>query len=191
MKHKLPELPYALDQLEPVISNETFNYHYKKHHQAYVDNLNKMIEGTKYENLELETIILTADGGIFNNAAQVWNHSFYFNSFSPDGGGEPSGKLAEAIAAKWGSFEEFKSAFCTAATGLFGSGWVWLVRAKNGELEIMQTSNAANPMTEGHTPLLTFDVWEHAYYVDYRNDRPDYIKKLWKIINWKTVNDRY
>ncbi|MCW3787158.1 superoxide dismutase [Plebeiibacterium sediminum] len=191
MKFELPTLPYASDALEPVISKKTIEYHYGKHHQAYVNNLNNLIAGTEFENADLETIIKKAEGGIFNNAAQVWNHTFYFTSFSPEGGGEPTGALAEAITKAFGSFDAFKEAFNKAAATLFGSGWAWLVKDASGELKIVQTSNAANPMTEGLTPVLTCDVWEHAYYLDYQNVRPDYIANFWKLIDWSVVSERY
>ena len=191
MKFELPPLPDAENALEPVISAETLKYHHGKHHQAYVNNLNTLIVGTKFENDNLETIIMEADGPIFNNAAQVWNHTFYFNSLSPKGGGQPTGKLADAIKNTWGTFENFQKEFNAAATSQFGSGWAWLVKDKNGKLSIVKTGNAENPMTKGLIPLLTFDVWEHAYYLDYQNRRPDYINEMWKIINWEEVSKRY
>ena len=191
MKFELPPLPYAENALEPVISAETLKYHHGKHHQAYVNNLNTLIVGTKFENDNLETIIMQADGPIFNNAAQVWNHTFYFNSLSPKGEGQPTGKLADAIKNTWGTFENFQKEFNAAATSQFGSGWAWLVKDKNGKLSIVKTGNAENPMTKGLIPLLTFDVWEHAYYLDYQNRRPDYINEMWKIINWEEVSKRY
>ncbi|MCW3805045.1 superoxide dismutase [Plebeiibacterium marinum] len=191
MKFELPKLPYAADALEPVISQKTIEFHYGKHHQAYVNNLNNLIEGTEFAEADLETIIKKAEGGIFNNAAQVWNHTFYFTSFSPDGGGEPTGALAGAIDKAFGSFDAFKDAFGKAAATLFGSGWAWLVKDEAGELKIVQTGNAANPMTEGLTPVLTCDVWEHAYYLDYQNKRPDYIANFWKLIDWNIVSERY
>ena len=191
MKFELPKLPYAADALEPTISKNTIEYHYGKHHQAYVNNLNKLIEGTEFENADLETIIMKSEGGIFNNAAQVWNHTFYFTSFSPNGGGEPTGALAEAINKTFGSFDAFKEAFGKAAATQFGSGWAWLVKDEAGELKIVQTSNAANPMTDGLTPVLTCDVWEHAYYLDYQNKRPDYITKFWEVVDWSVVSERF
>lgn len=191
MKFELPKLPYANNALEPIISEETINFHYGKHHQAYVNNLNNLIQGTKFENADLITIIKESDGPIFNNAAQVWNHTFYFNSFKPNGGGAPKGKLAEAINATWGSFDNFKKEFNTASTGLFGSGWAWLVKDNDGTLSIIKESNAGNPLTKGLTPILTFDVWEHAYYLDYQNRRPDHVNALWDIINWDVVEERY
>ncbi len=185
MQHVLPPLPYPMDALEPHISRETLEYHYGKHHQAYVTNLNNLIKGTAFENMTLEQIIKEAPaGGIFNNAAQVWNHTFYWNSLSPQGGGEPSGKLAEAIQKKWGSVEAFREAFSKAAVGNFGSGWTWLVKKPDGSLDVVNTSNAQTPLTGTDTPLLTCDVWEHAYYIDYRNRRPDYVGAFWKIVNW-------
>lgn len=187
MTHELPALPYAQDALQPHISAETLEYHYGKHHQAYVTNLNNLIKGTEFEAMSLEDIILKSAGGIFNNAAQVWNHTFYWNCLSPNGGGAPTGALADAINAKWGSFEAFKDAFSKAAVGTFGSGWAWLVKNTAGQLEIVSTSNAATPMTNGQTALMTCDVWEHAYYVDYRNARPKYVEAFWNLVNWKFV----
>lgn len=191
MKFELPELPYELDALEPVISKKTIEFHYGKHHQAYVNNLNNLKEGTEFADADLETIIKKSKGGIFNNAAQVWNHTFYFTSFTPEGGGKPTAALAEAINKSFGSFDAFKEAFAKAAATLFGSGWAWLVKDATGDLKIVQTSNAANPMTDGLTPLLTCDVWEHAYYLDYQNRRPDYIASFWKLIDWNVVSKRY
>lgn len=187
MIHELPVLPYAQDALQPHISAETLEYHYGKHHQAYVTNLNNLIKGTEFEAMSLEDIILKSAGGVFNNAAQVWNHTFYWNCLSPNGGGAPTGALADAINAKWGSFEAFKDAFSKAAVGTFGSGWAWLVKNTAGQLEIVSTSNAATPMTNGQTALMTCDVWEHAYYVDYRNARPKYVEAFWNLVNWKFV----
>ncbi len=190
-QHKLPELPYAPDALAPVISARTIEFHYGKHHKAYVDNLNKLIPGTEFENMALEQIVVKAKPGpIFNNAAQVWNHTFYWNCLSPKGGGEPSGKLAETIRLDFGSFAKFKEAFTKAATTLFGSGWAWLVRDSSGKLSVLGTSNAANPMTEGLTPVLTCDVWEHAYYLDYQNRRPEYVENFWKLVNWEFAAKR-
>lgn len=187
MTHKLPELPYAMDALQPHISKETLEYHYGKHHNAYVTNLNNLIHGTEFEDLSLEDIIKKAPvGGLFNNSAQVWNHSFYWNCLSPDGGGEPSGKLLEAINKSFGSFDEFKEKFTKSAITNFGSGWTWLVNGENG-LEIINTSNAGTTLTSGKTTLLTCDVWEHAYYVDYRNARPQYVDAFWKLVNWDFV----
>jgi Fe-Mn family superoxide dismutase len=184
VQHQLPPLPYALDALQPHISKETLEYHYGKHHAAYVNNLNNQIKGTEFENAALEDIIKKATGGIFNNAAQTWNHTFYWNCLSPKGGGQPSGKLADAISKKFGSFDEFKKQFSAAAGGTFGSGWAWLVKNADGSLAIESTSNAGNPLTSGKAPLLTCDVWEHAYYIDYRNKRPDYVAAFWNIVNW-------
>lgn len=191
MTHELPKLPYANNALEPYISEKTIEYHYGKHHQAYVNNLNNLIVGTEFENATLEEIIMKADGGIFNNAAQVWNHTFYWYGFSPDGSGEPTGKLAELINAEFGSFANFKAEFSKAAATQFGSGWAWLVKDADGKLKIVQTSNAANPMRDGLTPLLTCDVWEHAYYIDKQNARPAYIEDFWKIVDWNAVAARY
>jgi len=187
MTHVLPPLPYAKDALKPVISAETIDFHYGKHHQAYVTNLNNLVPGTKFENASLEEIVMQADGGIFNNAAQVWNHTFYWNGLSPDGGGEPTGPLAAAIDQAFGSFAAFKEAFIKSAVGNFGSGWTWLVKGEDGKLAIVNTSNAANPMRDGKKPLLTIDVWEHAYYIDYRNARPKYLDEIWKLVNWNFV----
>lgn len=187
MEHKLPDLPYSNDALEPVISKETIEYHYGKHHQTYVTNLNKLIVGTEFENLPLEEIIKKSSGGIFNNAAQVFNHTFYWNSLAPQAGGEPTGKLAEAINEAFGSFAQFKEKFSATAVGTFGSGWAWLVKNAAGKLEIISTSNAGTPMTEGKTALLTCDVWEHAYYIDYRNGRAGYVDKFWDLVNWDFV----
>lgn len=187
MTHKLPELPFAMDALQPHISKETLEYHYGKHHNAYVTNLNNLIPGTEFEDIELEDIIKKAPaGGIFNNAAQVWNHSFYWNCLSSNGGGEPTGKLLEAINKAFGSFDEFKAKFTKSAVTNFGSGWTWLVNGENG-LEIINTSNAGTALTSGKTVLLTCDVWEHAYYVDYRNARPQYVEAFWNLINWDFV----
>ena len=191
MEHKLPELPYALDALAPTISKETLEFHYGKHHQTYVTNLNNLIKGTEFENASLEEIVKKSSGGIFNNAAQVWNHTFYWFGLSPNGGGEPTGALAEAINAKWGSFDEFKKAFNAVAAGTFGSGWAWLVKAADGSLDLVSTSNAATPLTTDKTPLLTCDVWEHAYYIDYRNSRPNYLEGFWKLVNWNFVADNF
>ena len=187
MAHELPALPYAQDALEPHISAETLEYHYGKHHQTYVTNLNNLIKGTEFENASLEDIIMKAEGGLFNNAAQVWNHTFYWNGMSPNGGGEPAGALAEAINATFDSFADFKQKFATACATNFGSGWTWLVKNSEGKLEIVNTSNAANPMTDGKTPMLTCDVWEHAYYIDYRNARPKYVENFWNLVNWDFV----
>lgn len=187
MEHTLPPLPYALDALQPHISKETLEYHYGKHHQAYVTNLNNLIKGGEFENMSLEEIIRKASGGVFNNAAQVWNHTFYWNCMKPNGGGEPSGTLAEAIARKWGSFGEFRKAFTQSCVTNFGSGWTWLVKKGDGSLDIVNTSNAATPLTTADKPLLTCDVWEHAYYIDYRNARPSYVEHFWNVVNWDFV----
>ena len=184
MAFELPPLPYAIDALAPTISKETLEYHYGKHHQTYVTNLNNLIAGTEFESASLEDIIKKSSGGVFNNAAQVWNHTFYWNSLSPNGGGEPSGKLAEAINAKWGDVAAFKEAFNKSAAGNFGSGWTWLVKKPDGSLDIVNTSNAATPLTTADVPLLTCDVWEHAYYIDYRNARPKYLENFWNLANW-------
>ncbi|HNX87033.1 MAG TPA: superoxide dismutase [Bacteroidales bacterium] len=191
MEHKLPLLPYAMDALEPYISKKTLEFHYGKHHQAYVNNLNKLIVGTAFEEATLEDIIRKASGGIFNNGAQVWNHTFYWNCLKPAGGGEPSGPLAEAINRDFGSFFSFKEKFTAAAATLFGSGWAWLVKTADGKLEITQESNAGNPLKTGATPLLTCDVWEHAYYLDKQNVRPDYIADFWKLVDWEAVAARH
>lgn len=185
MAFELPSLPYAKDALEPHISAETIDYHYGKHHQAYVTNLNKLTEGTDFAKQSLEDVIRNSDGGLFNNAAQVWNHTFYWNCLSPNGGGEPTGALADAINAKWGSFSAFKDAFTASAAGNFGSGWTWLVKKADGTVDIVNTSNAETPLTNtDYTVLLTVDVWEHAYYVDYRNARPKYLEAFWALVNW-------
>ena len=189
MAFELPALPYAMNALAPHISEETLRYHYGKHHQAYVNNLNNLVKGTEFEQSNLLDVVKKAQGGIFNNAAQIWNHTFYWHSLSPNGGNEPTGKLADKINADFGSFEDFKTAFTKAATTLFGSGWAWLVKNSSGKLEIVQTSNAGNPITEGKTPLLTCDVWEHAYYIDTRNDRGAYLKNFWEIVNWDFAAD--
>jgi Fe-Mn family superoxide dismutase len=187
MVHDLPKLPFAKDALAPHVSAETIDYHYGKHHQAYVDNLNRMIPGTEFENMELEEIVRSASGGIFNNAAQVWNHTFYWNCLSPQGGGEPAGGLMEAIEDTFGSFEKFKDEFSKTAVGTFGSGWAWLVKNADGTLALESTSNADTPARSGKTPLLTCDVWEHAYYVDYRNARPKYVEAFWDLVDWEFV----
>ena len=187
MTHELPALPYALDALAPTLSQETLEFHYGKHHQTYVTNLNNLIPGTEFESMSLEDIVMKSSGGVFNNAAQVWNHTFYWNCLSPNGGGAPSGALAAAIDAKFGSFEEFKKQFNQAGATNFGSGWTWLVKNADGSLEIFNTSNAGTPMTSGKQALLTLDVWEHAYYIDYRNARPKYLETVWNIVNWDFV----
>lgn len=188
MAFTLPELPYAKNALLPHMSEETLNYHYGKHHNAYVTNLNNLVKETKFENMGLEEIILSSEGPIFNNAAQIWNHTFFWNSLSPKGGGEPTGALKDLIVKKWGSFEAFKEAFTKSAIGNFGSGWTWLVQNKNHELEIVNTSNAQTPITSGHKALLTVDIWEHAYYIDYRNERPKFINAFWALVNWDFAN---
>ena len=184
MAHTLPELPYARDALTPHISAETIDYHYGKHHQTYVTNLNNLIQDGEFESASLEDIIMKSSGGLFNNAAQVWNHTFYWNCLSPNGGGEPTDALADAINATFGSFESFKEKFSQTAITTFGSGWAWLVKNSDGSLELVSTSNAATPMTNGQTAILTCDVWEHAYYVDYRNARPKYVEAFWQLVNW-------
>lgn len=191
MSIELPKLPYALDALQPIISKETLEYHYGKHHQAYVTNLNNLIKDTEFADQPLDTIITTSSGGIFNNAAQVWNHTFYWNCLSPQGGGEPSGKLVEAIQQAFGSIDEFKKRFTQTAITTFGSGWAWLVKNAQGGLELMSTSNADLPMKHGKKALLTCDVWEHAYYIDYRNARPSYVDNFWKLVNWEFVASQF
>jgi Fe-Mn family superoxide dismutase len=190
MTHELPKLNYELDKLVPAISKQTLEFHYGKHHQTYVNNLNNLVPGTKFENATLETIIREAEGGIFNNGAQVWNHTFYFQAFAPNSGGEPAGKLSDAIKNDFGSFAEFKEKFSKMAVTLFGSGWTWLIKKSDGKLDIVQESNAGNPLRNGHMPILTCDVWEHAYYLDYQNRRVDYISAFWNIVDWKIVNAR-
>lgn len=189
MTFTLPELPYAKDALVPHMSQETLEYHHGKHHNAYVNNLNNLIKGTKHENMSLEEIILSSEGPIFNNSAQIWNHTFFWNSLSPKGGGEATGKALEAITKEWGSFEKFKEEFTKSAVANFGAGWTWLVKNKDGKLAIVNTSNAQTPLTTGATPLLTVDVWEHAYYIDYRNERPKFINGFWALANWDFVNN--
>ena len=184
MEHTLPPLPYAIDALAPHISKETLEFHYGKHHQTYVTNLNNLIKGTEFDAMSLEDIVRKSTGGMFNNAAQIWNHTFYWNSLSPKGGGQPAGALAAAINAKWGTFDAFKDAFTKSAVGNFGSSWTWLVKKADGSLDIVNTSNAATPVTGTDKPLLTCDLWEHAYYIDYRNRRPDYMAAFWSLVNW-------
>jgi len=184
MEHTLPPLPYAIDALAPHISQETLEYHYGKHHQAYVTNLNNLIKGTEFENLSLEEIVKKSSGGIFNNAAQIWNHTFYWNGLKP-GGSTPSGALAAAIDAKWGSFDNFKAEFTKMCVGNFGSSWTWLVKKADGSLDIVNTSNAATPLTTTDKPLITCDLWEHAYYIDYRNLRPKYVENFFALANWE------
>jgi Fe-Mn family superoxide dismutase len=188
MAIELPPLPYERNALEPHISSETLDFHYGKHHQTYVTNLNNLIKGTEFEDADLETIVKKSQGGIFNNAAQVWNHTFYWNSLAPNAGGEPSGKIAEAINKQWGSFAAFKEEFTKTAVGTFGSGWAWLVQRPDGSLGLVSTSNAATPLTGNDTALLTCDVWEHAYYIDYRNARPKYLEAFWALVNWDFAN---
>ena len=187
MAFELPALPYEQNALEPHISAETLEFHYGKHHKTYVDKLNGLVEGTDMENASLEDVIKSAEGGVFNNAAQVWNHTFYWNCLSPNGGGEPSGALADAINGAFGSFADFKEQFTNSAINNFGSGWTWLVQKADGSVAIHNTSNAGCPLTEGVTPLLTVDVWEHAYYIDYRNARPKYMEAFWNLVNWEFV----
>ena len=190
-KFELPALPYSENSLEPHLSKETIAFHYGKHHQAYVNNLNKLIIGTEFENENnLEKIIMHSTGPIFNNAAQVWNHTFYWNCLGPNGGGEPLGNLSNEIIKNFGSFENFKEQFTTCAMNTFGSGWAWLVKSKDGLLSLKSTGNAQNPMTEGLIPLMTCDVWEHAYYIDYRNARADYINSFWQLVNWNFVESQ-
>jgi Fe-Mn family superoxide dismutase len=191
MAFELPPLPYSQDALMPHMSPETFQYHYGKHHKAYVDNLNKMIPGTEFEKMSLEDIIKKSSGPVFNNAAQIWNHTFFWNCLSPKGGGEPTGALADAIKRDFGSYQAFKEKFTETAIKTFGSGWAWLVKDKTGKLQVISTSNAATPMTEGHTALLTADVWEHAYYIDYRNDRAKFLSSFWNIVNWKWATEKF
>jgi len=185
MEHTLPPLPYAMDALAPHLSKETFEFHYGKHHQAYATNLNNLIKGTEFENAGLEDIIRKSAGGIFNNSAQVWNHSFFWNSMKPSGGGEPGGALADAINRKWGSYAGFKEAFTKSATTNFGSGWTWLVKKPDGSVDIVNTANAGTPLTTADKALLTIDVWEHAYYIDFRNARPKFVETfLNHLVNW-------
>ena len=191
MEHKLPALPYAIDALAPTISKETLEFHYGKHHQAYVTNLNNLIKGTEFENVALEDIIKRASGGIFNNSAQIWNHTFYWNSLSPKGGGKPSGALAAAIDKKWGSFDAFKEAFTKSCVGNFGSSWTWLVKKADGSVDIANTSNAATPLTSADKALLTCDLWEHAYYIDFRNRRPDYVGGFFNLVNWEFASNNF
>ena len=188
----LPALPYAQDALEPHISAETLSFHYGKHHNTYVVKLNGLIEGTDFAEKSLEEIVKSSDGGVFNNAAQIWNHTFYWNSLSPNGGGAATGAIADAINASFGSFEKFAEAFTASAINNFGSSWTWLVKKADGTLDIVNTSNASTPLTDDSvTPLLTVDLWEHAYYVDFRNVRPDYMAAFWKLVNWDFVNANF
>ncbi|MHA7679288.1 superoxide dismutase [Fe] [Cupriavidus sp. PET2-C1] len=191
MEHTLPPLPYTHDALAPHISKETLEFHHDKHHQTYVTNLNNLIKGTEFENSTLEDIVKKSSGGIFNNAAQVWNHTFYWDSLKPNGGGQPTGALADAINAKFGSFDKFKEEFTKTAVGTFGSGWAWLVKKADGSLDLVSTSNAATPLTTDAKPLLTCDVWEHAYYIDYRNARPKYVEAFWNVVNWDFASKNF
>ena len=191
MNFSLPELPYAHNALEPIITEKTISFHYGKHHLTYVNNLNGLVGGTEFEDADLDTIVKKSEGPIFNNAAQIWNHNFYFLSLTPNKGTKPSDKLAKAIDAAFGSFDSFKEEFGKAAITVFGSGWAWLVKDAEGKLSIAKESNAGNPMTRGLEPLLTFDVWEHAYYIDYQNRRADYVAALWDLVNWDVVSARY
>ena len=191
MKFSLPELPYAQNALEPIISEKTISFHYGKHHLTYVNNLNGLIEGTEFENADLSTIVVKSEGPIFNNAAQIWNHNFYFLTLTPVKGSAPSDSLTQAIDAAFGSVENFKAEFNKAAISVFGSGWAWLVKDADGKLSIVKESNAGNPLTRGLTPLLTFDVWEHAYYLDYQNRRADHVAALWDLVDWSIVSARY
>jgi Fe-Mn family superoxide dismutase len=187
MKFELPELPFDKSSLAPVISEETLDFHWGKHHAAYVNNLNNLVPGTEFEGLTLEDIIRKSQGGVFNNAAQIWNHTFFWDCLSPNGGGTPTGKTLDLINTNFGSVEDFKTKFSAAATTLFGAGWAWLVLTPEGKLEIVQTSNAGTPLTSENKPLLTLDVWEHAYYIDYRNARPKFIEKFWDVVNWNNI----
>lgn len=191
MKYEQPQLPYSSASLAPAISQETVEFHYGRHEKTYIENLNRLIKGTTFEDSNLEDVIRESDGALFNNASQAWNHIFYFFSFSPDGGGKPSGELATAIDRTFGSFENFKMEFEKAGAGLFGSGWVWLSRDDEGNLSIDAEPNAGNPLKKGLTPILAFDVWEHAYYLDYQNRRADALKALWNIVDWDIVESRY
>ncbi len=191
MAFELPALPYAKDALEPHISAETLEFHYGKHHNTYVVKLNGLIEGTEFAGKSLEEIIKSSSGGVFNNAAQVWNHTFYWHCLAPNGGGEGKGAIAEAINAAFGSFEAFKTEFTNSAVNNFGSGWTWLVKKADGSVAIVNTSNAGTPLTDDVTPLLTVDVWEHAYYIDYRNARPNYLEAFWNLVNWEFVNANF
>lgn len=191
MSFELPELPFDKTALSPIISEETLEYHWGKHHAAYVNNLNKLIDGTEYADMDLVSIIKNSQGGIFNNAAQTWNHTFFWNSLSPNGGGMPEGELLAAIEKDFNSFDDFKTQFSNAAATLFGSGWTWLVKNDDGRLEIIQESNAGTPLTKGKKAILTIDVWEHAYYIDYRNARPKFIEKFWDIVNWNNAQSLF
>ncbi len=191
MAFELPELPYAKDALEPHISAETLEFHHGKHHATYVTKLNGLIPGTEFDGKSLEDIIKSSSGGVFNNAAQIWNHTFYWNSLSPNGGGAPTGALADAITAKWGSFEAFQTEFNDKAVNNFGSSWTWLVKNSDGSLDIVNTSNAATPITGDQTPIITVDLWEHAYYIDFRNLRPKYLEAFWALANWEFAAENF
>lgn len=192
MAFTLPELPYSKDALAPHISAETLEFHYGKHHKTYVDNLNNLVKGTEFESMSLEDVVKKSTGGMFNNAAQIWNHTFYWHCLSPKGGGEPTGALADAIMRDFGSFQAFKEKFTDVSVKTFGSGWGWLVKTKDGKLELVSTSNAATPLTDASKkPLLTCDVWEHAYYIDYRNSRPNYMTAFWNLVNWEFVSKNF
>ena len=191
MQHELPPLPYAMNALEPHISRETLEFHYGKHHQTYVTNLNRLIKDTEFENMPLEEIVRKAQGGIFNNAAQTWNHTFFWHSMSPNGGGKPTGQVQQAIDNAFGSFEDFREKFSAAAVAVFGSGWAWLVKRPDGSVGIDTTSNALTPLASDSKPLLTLDVWEHAYYIDYRNKRPDFVAAYWNVVNWDFASRNY
>lgn len=191
MPFTLPPLPYAYDALAPHISKETLEFHHDKHHQAYVTKLNELTAGKPEEKKSLEELILTTTGPVFNQAGQIWNHTFYWNSLSPNGGGEPKGSLGDAIKKQWGSFDKFKEEFTTKTVGVFGSGWGWLVKNEDGSLAVVGTSNAGNPMTTKQKPLFTCDVWEHAYYIDFRNARPKYLEAFWKLVNWDFAEKNY
>ncbi|WP_334189616.1 superoxide dismutase [Noviherbaspirillum sp.] len=191
MEHTLPPLPYPMEALQPHISKETLEFHYGKHHQAYVTNLNNLIKGTDFENASLEDIIKKSSGGVFNNSAQVWNHTFFWNCMKPNGGGAPTGPVADAINAKFGSFDKFKEEFTKSCVTNFGSGWTWLVKKADGSVDIVNTSNAGTPLTTSDKPLLTCDVWEHAYYIDYRNARPKFVEAFWNVVNWDFVGKNF
>ena len=196
MPHQLPELPYAKDALAPVVSAETIDYHYGKHHQAYVNNLNNLVPNTRYEQMTLEEIVKASQGQasekpVFNNSAQVWNHTFYWHCLAPKAGGNPTGKIAAAIDKSFGSFADFKEKFSKAAAGAFGSAWAWVVKSPDGGIAIETTSNAGTPLATGKTAILTIDVWEHAYYIDYRNARPKYVEEYWKLVNWDFANKNF
>ena len=191
MEHKLPTLAYALDALEPHISKETLEYHYGKHHQTYITNLNNLIKDSIFDGFDLEKTVKQSSGSLFNNAAQVWNHSFYWNCLAPNAGGEPKGLLLDAINKKWGSIAKFQEEFMKLSLATFGSGWCWLVKTPTGELDLVSTSNAATPLTTANKALLTCDVWEHAYYIDYRNSRPNYLNAFWALVNWDFVERNF